>query len=173
MRKFLVVAPLILLAGCAVPERAPAPVASPRPAPPPPPPAPAAVDWRDVPLTPGTWIYRVDQTGSSAMFGTAGAEAMLILRCDFASRSIILSWPGALAASGNQATITTSEGTGSFAATTVTGVPGRVGLAFVARDPFLDRLAFSRGRFVLNWQGGQLVIPAWPEPARAIEDCRK
>lgn len=173
MRNFLAVAPLILLAACVAPERAPAPVAPAPPAPLTPAPAPIATDWRDTPLTPGGWAYRIDSTGSSAMFGRAGEEADLILRCDFATRRIILSWPGALAPAGNQASITTSEGTASYTASAAIGVPGRIGLILSARDPFLDRLAFSRGRFLLGWQGRQLVIPAWPEPARAIEDCRK
>jgi hypothetical protein len=42
-----------------------------------------------------------------------------------------------------------------------------------AFDNLFDALAFSRGRFSVTAAGGApLVLPAWPEPARAIEDCR-
>ena len=40
-------------------------------------------------------------------------------------------------------------------------------------DPLLDQIAFSRGRFLVQAEGGpSLILPAWPEPARVIEDCR-
>jgi hypothetical protein len=41
-----------------------------------------------------------------------------------------------------------------------------------AGDPFLDEIVFSRGRFVVETAGAMMVIPAWPEPAKAVEDCR-
>jgi len=41
-------------------------------------------------------------------------------------------------------------------------------------DPLFDQLAFSRGRFLVRVEGqGDLILPAWPEPARTIEDCRQ
>jgi hypothetical protein len=43
-----------------------------------------------------------------------------------------------------------------------------------ASDPILDGIAFSRGRFTIGIPNlPMLVIPAWPEPARVIEDCRR
>ena len=40
-------------------------------------------------------------------------------------------------------------------------------------DPLLDQLVFSRGRFLVEAEGGSaLIVPAWPEPARVIEECR-
>ena len=49
--------------------------------------------------------------------------------------------------------------------------------ALVARlavsDPLLDQMAFSRGRFTVEAAGAPLlIVPAWPELARVIEDCR-
>ena len=42
-----------------------------------------------------------------------------------------------------------------------------------ASDPLLEQMAFSRGRFLVVVEGGpSLVVPAWPELARVIEDCR-
>jgi hypothetical protein len=40
------------------------------------------------------------------------------------------------------------------------------------RDPLLDQMAYSRGRFMLAAGGQELIVPAWPEVARVVEDCR-
>ena len=49
----------------------------------------------------------------------------------------------------------------------------RVTAELFALDPLLDAIAFSRGRFAVTMAGGSpLVVPAWPEAARTIEDCR-
>ena len=175
MRKFLAGASLILLAACVAP--APPPPPAPRPAPPlPPPPAPVSQDWRDFPLTPGSWAYAGDGAGSSALFGRAGVEADFILRCDLASRTVTLSWLGVPMPAGNATTITTSAGVVTYPAGAVTA--NRIGVRLAASDPFLDKLVFSRGRFVVagavsEQAAVRLVIPAWPEPGRAVEDCRK
>jgi hypothetical protein len=175
MRKFLAGASLILLAACVAP--APPPPPAPRPAPPPPPPpAPVSQDWRDFPLTPGSWAYAGDAAGSSALFGRVGAEADLIVRCDRASRTVTLSWAGVPMPAGNATTITTSSGVVTYPAGAVSA--NRIGVRLAANDPFLDKLAFSRGRFVVagavsEQASVRLVIPAWPEPGRAVEDCRK
>jgi hypothetical protein len=45
--------------------------------------------------------------------------------------------------------------------------------ALPANDRFLDEIVFSRGRFTVEVPGlPMLVLPAWAEPARVIEDCR-
>ena len=42
-----------------------------------------------------------------------------------------------------------------------------------AADGLLDQIAFSRGRFLVAGGGlPTLVVPAWPEFARVVEDCR-
>ena len=177
MRKFLAGASLIMLAACVVP--APPPPIAPRSAPPsplPPARAPVSQDWRDFPLMPGSWAYAGDAAGSSAMFGRAGSEADFIVRCDVASRTVTLSWAGVAAPAGNATTITTSAATVTYPAGAVTA--NRIGVRLAANDPFLDKLAFSRGRFVVagavsEQAAVRLVLPAWPEPARAVEDCRK
>lgn len=147
-----------LLAGCAA-KPAPAPPAAAPAAPPAPQalvpeimPAPAE-DWPQRPLTPGDWSYSGDAAGSEARFAGFG------LRCDAARRRILLSREGA------QGTIRvrTSYGERAFSS----------GEALPAADPLLDEMAFSRGRFAVEAEAApMLVIPAWPEPARVIEDCR-
>jgi len=37
----------------------------------------------------------------------------------------------------------------------------------------LDQIAYSRGRFAIEIAGLEpLIVPAWPEVGRVIEDCR-
>jgi hypothetical protein len=43
-----------------------------------------------------------------------------------------------------------------------------------AQDSLLDAMGYSRGRFIVEQAGlPTLVIPAWPEIERVIEDCRR
>ena len=50
---------------------------------------------------------------------------------------------------------------------------GGIGAVLAANDPLLDAIAFSRGRFVIEQPGrAPLVLPAWAEIERVIEDCR-
>jgi hypothetical protein len=151
-----------LLAGCAPrpePRPIPAPAAPLPPAPVPvPPPPPAAQDWRDIPLTPGEWRYAAQASLVQARFGAEGAG--FVIRCDLANRQLALVREGA----GGAITIRTSFGARGFPA---------AGASLAASDPFLDALAFSRGRFTVEVAGlPDLVLPAWPEPARVVEDCR-
>jgi len=42
-----------------------------------------------------------------------------------------------------------------------------------AYDGLLDAMSFSRGRIAVTVSGTpMLVVPAWPEVARVVEDCR-
>ncbi|AJP74098.1 hypothetical protein TS85_23355 [Sphingomonas hengshuiensis] len=174
MRRILSVTVLLALAGCAaVPEATPPaqPVPVPVPAPPPPPPAPVLpADWRDWPLTPGDWAYRRDARGSIALFGIAGQDAALTLRCDRQRGRIYVSRLAAVPVA-TSFTLRTSSMMRTWAMTPA-------GAAYLAielpvRDPALDAMGYSRGRFVVEG-GGQppLVVPAWPEILRVAEDCR-
>lgn len=78
-----------------------------------------------------------------------------------AARQVVLERAGAPA--GARLAVRTSFGERSVA----------VGAPLAAGDPFLDQIVFSRGRFTVAAEGlPMLVIPSWPEPARAVEDCR-
>lgn len=164
---------LALLAGC-VPApttapRAPAPRPVVAPPPPAPPPAPApSADWRDWPLTPGDWQYRSAPNGGSARYGTAGAPPVAVLRCDRVARQVTL-----LRAGTAPATLTLRTTSVVRALPAAPDGTGMLAMSFAANDSFLDALGFSRGRFVV--EGGSLpvlVIPAWPEILRVVEDCR-
>ncbi|WP_129793368.1 hypothetical protein [Sphingosinicella sp. CPCC 101087] len=156
---------LAILASCAPipapPAPAPPPPPAPAPAPPPPAPPPPAV-WEDAPPSPGDWRLN----GPSAAFGSAqGPE--LIVRCE-GDRQVSLIRAGAR--SGTSLTIRTTYGARALPA-----APRPEGLAarLAASDPLLDSIVFSRGRFAVEAPGlPRLVVPAWPEPARIVEDCR-
>jgi hypothetical protein len=173
MRKLTALAAFGLLAGCVAPRQAPPPPPPP-PAPPPapPPPAPpASSDWRDWPVTPGGWSYAAEPGGSAARFGPSGAP-LFIARCDRATRAVTLSREDAAPAEAPLIDITTSSGRQNFRAQPLSGRRA-VAASIAARDPFLDKVAFSRGRFIVAVSGTvRLVIPSWPEFARVIEDCR-
>lgn len=156
----MVLAALAAMSACVPKPVAPPPAPEPAPRPAPAPaPAPPPADWRDLPLTPGGWVYASEAADSQARFGASAPS--FTVRCDRASRQIILTREGAAAGA---MTIRTSFGARSFPTSSA-----RIG----ARDPILDSMAFSRGRFTVQVPGtAMLVIPSWPEPARVIEDCR-
>jgi hypothetical protein len=115
-------------------------------------------DAPDPPPSPGDWSYSPDRVGSVARFGPAGSESFS-LRCDPVRREILLS----VGQSQPALRVRTSYGERAIAA----------GARLPANDPLLDEMAFSRGRFTVEAQGlPALILPAWPEPARVVEDCR-
>ena len=158
------------LASCTpAPPRVPPPVVAPLPPAPPPAPRPAT-DWRDWPVTPGTWTYRQDARGSLALFGEPGGDALLTLRCDRSARAIYLSRAGTAPA---PMTLRTSSTVRALVVQPTGGTPPYVAAALRPGDPLLDALGFSRGRFTVEQPGTPtLVVPAWAEVERVTEDCR-
>jgi hypothetical protein len=118
--------------------------------------------YRATPLASGAWTLRLSASSSEASYGVQGSPARLILRCDLVARRVQISRPDRPAAA---VTIITSSLTRTLAA------PGEV----TVYDALLDAIAFSRGRFVVLTPASTdaVVIPAWPEAARIVEDCRK
>jgi hypothetical protein len=173
MRSLLALVLLAAIAGCvppAPPAREPAP--RPRPAPPPPAPLPTPVsaDWRDWPLTPGGWAYSRDARGSRALFGTGGVDALLVLRCDLGERRVFLSRAGAATA---PLTIRTTSTTRAIAVQPTGGATAYVATSLAPNDALLDAMAFSRGKLAIEQAGApRLVLPAWAEIGRVVEDCR-
>jgi len=153
----------------APPSEQPQPTRLPPPAPPAPPPPRA--DWRDVPLTAGNWYYRNEGTVTQAAFGPPQSEASFVVRCDRARRQVTLSRAGIMAE--NMMTVRTSNGARNFPLSVQAEPLPYMYASLAASDRFLDGMAFSRGRFTVEVPGtAMLVLPAWPEPARVIEDCR-
>jgi hypothetical protein len=161
---------LLMLSACVAPSRP-----APKPAPPPPAPAPAPTpslvpqgdEWRDWPLTPGDWVYRRSGASTEAVYGQPDMTPLLVLRCDRAAQRVRILW--ATSADGPLTIRTTDKDTPRAAGRSAAG-----GLEadLAARDPLLDQMAFSRGRFMLLAGGQAAIVPAWPEVSRVIEDCR-
>jgi len=121
--------------------------------------APPAFDAaRTTPLTPGQWSYVAMPGGSEARFGPTFS-----IRCDRVARRVMLRRTApAVAGPAAAMTITTDLG--------VRTLPYHGVVA--NSDAVLDAIAFSRGRFIVDGGGVRLILPAAPEPARSIEDCR-
>lgn len=162
------------LAACAAPPP-PSPAPAPGPAPVQPPAAPASPaqpkgDWIDWPIEPGTWAYRTDARGSLALFGVAGGDAIITLRCDKARARIYLSVAGSAA---RAITVRTSSTLKTFPVMQSSATPPYVAAEIMPGDAILDAMAFSRGRFAIEVEGGRaMAVPNWGEVARIVEDCR-
>lgn len=152
-----------------IPPPTPVPTPTPRPAPPPPPPSrPATQGWQDVPITPGDWSWGMEGGQSVARF----AGGALVLRCDRTSGTITLQRAGA-APGIEPLTVTTTSGVRTLSATPQPGPVPAVAVTLSARDPLIDAIAFSRGRFAVEAPGlAPLYVPSWPEVSRVSEDCR-
>ena len=166
---FPLMAGAILLPSC-VPQVAPPSRPTPAPTTATPTPAPAAPaqpasNWQDAPITPGDWQWGMTSLGSTATF----AGGQFSMRCDASRRTIILTRAGQTS-SRTTMTITTDQGARALAASPISG---GIAVSLPARDPVLDAMAFSRGRFAIAIPGTTpLYIPSWTEISRVIEDCR-
>lgn len=175
MRFLVPAAATLALAACVAPPASPPPPPpspQPTPAPAPPPPAPSTA-WTDQPLTPGSWSYRPEASGSTASFGLAASGAVLTLRCEVATRRIHVIRAGQMSASSGQMIVRTSFGAAAWPAQNMAGAIPFVTAVRSAGDAALDQIAFSRGRFAIEIAGlPPLIAPTWAEVTRVIEDCR-
>lgn len=162
---------LLALSACATPTPAPpAPPPSPRPASTPPAPAPSS--WTLAPLTPGNWSYRTASNGSAAIFGPDSQGARFLMTCNFSSRTISFTRAGARP--GGSLTIRSTNGVKSMAMGSAAGDAQGATASLPGTDPFLDLMVFSRGRIMVEADGAErIIIPAWAELFRVVEDCRK
>jgi len=122
----------------------------------------------DAPLTPGDWSY----AGGVARFGDA-ATVRLTMACEAGQVALGYYGPAAAPAAMTVRTETMERAIGQVVpGPAAAGAPQLVG-RIPARDPLLDAMAFSKGRFALEVTGGAaLLVPAYPEVTRVIEDCR-
>lgn len=131
---------------------------------------PAAFDIETVQPIAGAWSYRSAAGTSESLFVDATAAIRLVVRCNRAARTVSIVRTGVAAAAPTMSIWTTSESRSipsRFAAT------GELSADIAARDPLLDSIAFSRGRFATGAAGAPLTaVPVAPEMARVIEDCR-
>lgn len=96
-----------------------------------------------------------------ASFGQGTGVSALELRCE--RDALVLTRAGAT----GPLTVRTTSTTKQLPA-------GPQGARLAARDPIVDAMGFSRGRFIVeSGTGAPLVVPAWAEILRVAEDCRR
>ena len=130
----------------------------------------SSVDYSIARIAAGSWTYQSVPGGSAARFIDSTGTARFALECSKATRRVTISRTSATAAP------SLFVWTTDFSRTLgVRFEPNamRVAVELAARDPLLDGIAYSRGRIAVTSGGSDaLVMPAWPEAARTIEDCR-
>lgn len=133
--------------------------------------APASpTDFSIAPPLPGNWVYAARADGSEASFLDASGRPQLFVRCIRSTRQVTLARPATAAAP--FLNIWTTSQTRNLPAS-YDPATYRLSARVTAYDPVLDAIAFSRGRFAVIVSGTTaLIVPAWEEPARVIEDCR-
>jgi len=133
-----------------------------------------SVDFSTARITPGLWTYQAMPGGSAARFIDATGTARFALECSKATRRVTIARTSAVAAP--SLLLWTSDASRTVF-TRFEPNAMRLATELAARDPLLDAIAFSRGRIAVQVGGAgagaeALVMPAWPEAARTIEDCR-
>lgn len=118
----------------------------------------------------GSWSYRAIAGGSEAGFADTAGTRRLVIRCNRAARTVSIVRLAVPAAAPALSVWTSSAARGLPARFEATKV---LTADVSATDPLLDALAFSRGRFATAAAGApMLTLPASPEVARVVEDCR-
>jgi hypothetical protein len=118
----------------------------------------------------GTWRYAATAGGSEATFSNNIGAPQLTLRCTRATRQVTISKTASAPASSLR--VWSSSQSRNLPAV-FTPATARVSADVAFLDPLLDSLALSRGRIGFSTPGtAALVLPAWPELARVVEDCR-
>lgn len=127
-------------------------------------------NWLDQPRTPGDWVYSQTVSQSRAQYLGAGGD-VFALQCDFSSRQMRLDHPVAAAKAGMMR-IRTETGDRVFNAAPLAATSTN-SVTLSARDPLLDAMAITKGRFAVEMEGAPtLYLPSWAEITRVIEDCR-
>ncbi len=132
--------------------------------------AAVAADFNTASVAPGLWGYQSTAGGSMARFVDTTGIARLVLQCERATRRVSVSLTSTAPAA--SLSLWTSIASRNLPARFEANAM-RVTAELPAYDALLDAIAFSRGRIAVTMPGGvPLVVPAWPEAARTIEDCR-
>ena len=118
----------------------------------------------------GNWTYAATADGSEAVFANAAGNPQLWVHCTRATRRVNIAKPATSAAP--SLNVWTSSLT-RIVASSFNPATGRLTIDLAAADPLLDSIVSSRGRIGFTVTGQpSLVVPAWAEAARVIEDCR-
>ncbi|MEO0591104.1 MAG: hypothetical protein AAFZ11_11165 [Pseudomonadota bacterium] len=128
-------------------------------------------NYLDAPQTPGTWTYEDEPAESLGLYGIPDPAHPFVIRCDKRAKRIGLA--RSTTREGPLTMVLTAETTTrQLVAQTVEGY-GLVAVDLDPKDPLIDAMAITKGRFVVELEGEPtLYIPAWTEFSRVIEDCR-
>lgn len=164
---------VLALAACVAAPPAPAPAPRPAPAPAPPPvpaPSPVTSHATNGPVTAGDWRWQNNAGSSAASFRDPAGQLLAALRCNRASGQVELLRAGRASALQMQVRSETQD---RLMPATLSADEAWTVARLAAGDQLLDAIAFSRGRFGLEAPGlPPLVLPAYPELTRVVEDCR-
>jgi hypothetical protein len=132
--------------------------------------APAIADLSTATPVPGNWNYAPASDGSEATFADSTGNVQLWVHCTRTTRRLSIAKRASAAApilNVWTSSLTRSVGSSFNPAT------GRLTIDLATYDPLLDAITASRGRvgFGVGTEP-PLVVPAWAEAARVIEDCR-
>ena len=156
------------------PAPAPTPTSTPMPTTPAPtsPAPPATENWIDQPRTPGDWTYRSEATGGIALYGENPAETRFSIACNRSGNRVILTRAGQPRGQVSMTIRTETTDRSLSARPTADGQP-TVTASLSARDPLLDAMAITRGRFAVEVPGlSTIYLPPWAEVSRVVEECR-
>ena len=118
----------------------------------------------------GRWTYATVPGGSEVTFANSAAQPQLTIRCARPTRQVTISKPATAAA---PFLFVWTSGLTRNVPASFNPATARISATLSAFDALLDALAFSRGRVGITVSGQPtLVLPAWSEAARVIEDCR-
>ena len=118
----------------------------------------------------GSWSYAPAADGSEAVFSNGTGTPQVWVHCTRATRRVTISRVAIAAAP--TLNVWTSSQTKEMVAS-FNPATGRLTSDFGNYDPLLDAIVSSRGRVGFSY-GAQpaLIVPAWAEIARVVEDCR-
>ncbi len=151
---------------------APAPSPAPTPTPAPVVAEPTYSFYLDAPQTIGDWRYERTALGGAASFGANAMAPVFVLACDRIRGEVQLRRPGTAATQLTMRVVTETAERLFDAVPDSSGSPWLVA-TLKARDPLLDAMAVTKGRFAVETEGmPTLYIPSWAEVTRVIEDCR-
>jgi len=118
----------------------------------------------------GSWSWSGTAGSSEAVFSDSAGRPQLWLRCTRATRRIAVVKPASAAAA---SLLVWSSSLARHVPATFNATAAQLTAELAANDPLLDALATSRGRIAFGVTGQPaLVVPAWAEPVRVMEDCR-
>ena len=118
----------------------------------------------------GSWTYSSGNGISEARFVNASGQLQLNVRCTISARRITISKPA-----GGPAPFLNLWSSAQSRSLPASFLPATATLNadLSAYDALLDAIVFSRGRIAVGVSGQPaLVLPAWAEMERVVEDCR-